>query len=299
MAYSIRNNSFVSHLTRREYTFTDRDSRRAAMEKMMREDAEVRETAQTRARDAGVKRPLSDREIREGSFMPDRRTTVERVADEVAARGAKHDPYAVAIETIRGKQRLTDPPEVRAADEEAIQRLEVKSAELQQQRAANPSPDPNSPADKATALREAAQLVANGFAGTPQERAQNKRRAEALLNQANTEDVKAAAEKERAEKQKANEPWVVDADATLFLIQKDPSIPQATVNEVRAMREKLVNLEATGNEWIALANSVSDTRAAIKAGKLAAKQAEIDRLKDEKTAIRNDEPPADPPEQPK
>ena len=58
------------------------------------------------------------------------------------------------------------------------------------------------------------------------------------------------------------------------------------------MREKLVNLEATGDEWIALANNVSATRAAIKAGKLVAKQAEIDRLKDEKTAIRDDEPPA-------
>ena len=87
MSYSIRGNAFQSHLqSGREYKFHDSDSKRAALAQMMMDDQAVRDAAQKRAQDAGVNRPLSDREIAAGSFMPDRRTTIERVADEVAAR---------------------------------------------------------------------------------------------------------------------------------------------------------------------------------------------------------------------
>ncbi len=306
MAYSFIDGGrgFRSHLTQREYRFTDRQSKSAAMEKMFREDAEVRDAAQQRAHDAGVNKPLSDREIAKGDFMPDRRTTVERVAEEALARGAKHDPFAVAIDTVRAKMRSTDSPEVREANESAIARLEQKSAELAQARAANPvvEIDPTKPGANATALRQAAAEIQDSFAGTAEERAQNRRRAEALLATAFGESRGAtAAEAERAAKLKAVEPWIVDCDATLFLIEKDSSIPQETVNSVRAMRQKLANLEATGAEWIEFANGVDAQRKSIKESKLAANleaRKQLDEIRDSIRAGTDTNPPADPPASP-
>jgi hypothetical protein len=303
MSYSHRNNSFISHLTQREYVFNNRDEKRGAMERMLREDAEVRDAAQKRAQDAGVTKPLSDREISQGSFMPDRRTTVERVADEALKNGAKHDPFTVAIDTVRAKMRSTDSPDKRATDEATIARLEQRSAELAQQRAANPvvEIDPTKPAANAAALREAAAQVADSFAGTADDRARNQRRAAALLKRADAEDAKASAEQERAAKLKTVEPWIADCDATLFLIEKDSSIPQETVNSVRAMREKLANLEATGDEWIAFANSVDAKRKQIKESKLAANdeaRKELEQIREFIRARTDTTPPAGPPVDP-
>jgi len=300
MSYSIRNSAFYSHLqSGREYTFHDADSKRAAFAQMLLDDSTVREASQKRAELAGVKKPLTDREILKGDFVPDRRTTVERVADEVAARGAKHDPYQTAIDTVRATQRLTDSPAKRETDEATIQRLESKSAELAQQRAAAPpAVDPNTPAGTAQSMRAAAEQLQNSFSGTPGERAQQRGRIEALLRAADQQDAKAVAETERAAKAKANEAWVVDADATLFLISTDPSIPQETVNAVREFRQRLIDCETDGAAWIEFANGVDAQRKQIRADKVAAKNAEIAELEQQKTAIRNGTdltPPAEPP----
>ena len=300
MSYSIRNSAFYSHLqSNREYAFHNADSKRAAFAKMLLDDTAVREAGQKRAEQAGVKTPLTDRAIIKGDFMPDRRTVVERVADEVAARGAKHDPFQTAIDTVRATQRLTDGPAKREADEATIARLEAKSASLAQARAAAPpAVDPNTPSGTASAMRATAEQLQNSFRGTPEERAQQRGRIEALLRAADQQDAKAVAESERAAKAKANEAWVVDADATLFLISTDSSIPQETVNAVRAMREKLVNFETDGAAWIEFANGVDAQRKQIRADKVAAKNAEIANLEQQKTAIRagtDSTPPAEPP----
>jgi hypothetical protein len=113
-----------------------------------------------------------------------------------------------------------------------------------------------------------------------------------LLKQANAEDVKAAAEKEHTEKLAANAPWIADAAGVLYFLEKDAAIPQATVNEVRAMRENLANGTAGKDDWFKLVATVEETRKTVKANKLAVKNAEIECIEAEKTAIRNDDPPA-------
>ena len=118
------------------------------------------------------------------------------------------------------------------------------------------------------------------------------------MRAADQQDAKAVIETERAAKAKANEAWVVDADATLFLISTDPSIPQETVNAVREFRQRLANCETDGTAWIEFANGVDAQRKQIRADKLAAKNAEIAELEQQKTAIRNGTdltPPAEPP----
>jgi hypothetical protein len=304
MSYGFRGNSFVSHLqSDRVYTFTDAESKRAAFAQMLLDDQIVRDAAQQRAQSAGIKKPLSDKEILAGTFMPDRRTVVERVADEVTARGATHDAFQVAIETVRGTQRLTDSAAKREADEATIQRLEEKSARWIQERGpALPAVEPNTPAARAAmaiaagiAMRKTADQLQKSFSGTPDERAQQRGRIEALLRGAGEQDATAIVETERAAKAKANEPWLIDADATLFLIAKDSSIPQETVNAVRDFRERLVNCEATGEQWIEFANGVDAQRKQIRADKIAVKNVEIANLEQQKTAIRagtDTEPPA-------
>jgi hypothetical protein len=297
MGYSILNGAFRSHLTQVEYRFTDRDTKRVAYSKMLEADQQVRDAAHARAREAGVKKMPSDKEIGRGEFIPSRSTVAEKIAEESLARGAKHDVFAVAAETVRLKMRSTDHPDVQEENRATLARLEIRSAELAQQRAAAPPPpDPNSAADKASALREAAQAVANGFAGTPDERAQNKRRAAALLKQADVEDATAAADAERAVKVAANAPWLVDADATLFRVSIDPTLPQTLVNDLRTMRDKLANLEATKDDWLTFVDTVETTMKASKAARVAALNQDIANLEAQKTAIRN--PPADPPEPP-
>jgi len=302
MAYSIKSNSFVSHLTQRVYSFSDRQSKSAALEKMFREDSEVRDAAQQRAHDAGVNKPLTDREIAKGDFMPDRRTTVERVADAALTAGAKHDPFIIGIDTIRARMRTTDSPEVREANESAIARLETKSAELAQARAANPPAveiDPTNPAANAAALRAAAASMRPG--ALPEEQAHYRRMVESLNSRADAEDAKAVEEKQIAAKRAANAPWIADADGVLYFIEKDSSIPQETVNSVRAMREKLANLEATGAEWIEFANGVDAQRKSIKESKLAANleaRKQLDEIRDSIRAGTDTNPPAEPGTQP-
>ena len=121
------------------------------------------------------------------------------------------------------------------------------------------------------------------------------------MKAANQQDAKAAAETERAAKVAANAPWLADCDGVLYFVSRDPSIPQETVNQVRAMRDKLVNLEIDGPAWIEFANSVDAQRKQIRAEKIAAKNAEIAKLESDKTAIRtgtDTTPPADPPAAP-
>src|SRR5258708_3532735 len=188
MSYSYTNGGkgFKSHLTGREYVFNTRAEKHAALEKMFSEDSAVRDAGQQRAHDAGMRRPLSDKEISSGRWIEDptidRRTTAERVADSALKNGAKHDPFAIAIDTVRAKMRSNDSPEVTAANEATIQRLEQKSAELAQSRAANPPEpeiDPTNPVANAAALRAAAKQMED--TGLPEDQARNRRVIESLL----------------------------------------------------------------------------------------------------------------------
>ena len=302
MAYSLRGNSYVSHLTGRTYEFT-RKTKTKVFGDMLVDDNDVRDAANKRYLEGGgnPKRKLSDREIAAGNFMPDVRTATERVCDTLAARPeTRHDPYAVGADTVRAGMRLTDSPAKRQADEETIARLTAKSEAFQQQLAARPpDADPTSPDATASALRKAAEEL-KPASSLPADQALFQTMKQRLLDQAKVQEAKGKAEAEHAAKVKANEAWVVDADATLFLISKDPSIPQITVNEVRAMREKLVKCEATGDEWISFANSVDAQRKQIRDDKLKAANEQIKALEAQKTAIRagtDQTPPADPPAQ--
>jgi hypothetical protein len=296
MSYEIRNNSFRSHLTGREYKFSNREERYQAMGLMLQQDAEVRDAAQQRAKDAGVTRPLSDREIAQGNFMPDRRTTVERIADEALKNGAKHDPFVVAIDMVRASMRSNDSTDKRAADEATIARLEEKSARLAQDRAVNPvvELDPSKPEVNAAALRNAAKQVADGFAPLSEDRARNQRMAESLLREAEREDARAAEEQAHAAKLKDLEPWVADSGASLYLLAKDPRERQENVNAVRDIHQRLKTGNATKDEWFGLVKQIDEERAARKQALLDANATERQRLDLERTAIREDKP-VDPP----
>ena len=287
MAYSMIDRGYVSHLTGRTYTYTDPASKRQAMATMIEEDQAVRSAAQKRAQDAGVKRPLSDREIRKGDFVPDRRLTAERVADAALAKNCAHDPFATAAATIRAQQRLTDPPALRQQYADAIARLEEKSAALAQQRAAaHPPPDPANPVDKAAALRTAAAQALNSYAGTPAEREQNKRRADALLSQASVEEANAVAEAEHTARIAALADWVIDSQGSLVIVEGNPEFDQKTVNAVREMHARLKAGEATKEEWFALAEQVETERKQIKKSKLDALAEEQKRIESARESIR-------------
>ena len=304
MAYSYINGGrgFRSHLTNKEYVWTTSDERHSALAEMLLDDQAVRDMGKKGAEAAGMKRPVSDREIATGNWVNDsaidRRTTAERVADQVASRGPQevtHDPYQAGIDSVRAAQRLTDGAAKREADQATIERLEAKSAEWQQLKSATPpAAEPNTPAEKAVAFRKAAEEL-RPRSGMAEDQAAHRRAVDMLLKRADALDAQAVAESERAAKAKMIEWAVVDCDATLFLIAKDQSIPQETVNAVRAMREKLVNLEVNGTEWIAFANGVDETRKQIRADKIAAKNAEIKAIEDQKTAMcagTDQDPPA-------
>ena len=186
MSYSIRGNSYISHLQHgREYKFTDADSKRKAFGEMLVDDNDVRDAAQRRFVDGGgnAKRKLFDREIVAGNFIPDVRSATERVCDTLADRPeTRHDVYAVGIDTIRSQMRSTDSTSTREAHEMAIERLAKKSEEFQQKLAARPpAEDPTSPAATATAMRKAADDLVNSFSGTPSERERFQSQADALL----------------------------------------------------------------------------------------------------------------------
>jgi hypothetical protein len=128
-----------------------------------------------------------------------------------------------------------------------------------------------------------------------------RRMVESLNNRADAEDAKAVEEKQIAAKRAANATWIADADGVLYFIEKDSSIPQETVNSVRAMREKLANLEATGAEWIEFANGVDAQRKSIKESKLAANleaRKQLDEIRDSIRAGTDTNPPAEPGTQP-
>ncbi len=303
MSYSMKSNSFVSHLTGREYKFADRDSKRAALAKMLEQDSLVRDASQQRGQAAGMKRPLSDREIASGNWINDptidRRSTIERVADAALKNGAKHDPFAIAIDTVRAKMRSNDSPEVTAANEATIQRLEQKSAELAQSRAANPPEpeiDPTNPVANAAALRAAARQMEDR--GLPEDQARNKRVIESLLKRADNEDAKAVAEQAHADKLADAEGAIADSGASLYLLAKDPEVSQATVNAVRQMHEALKAGEATKQQWWDLVGRIDTERAALKKSKLDANSAERAKLDAERASIRagtDTTPPADAP----
>jgi hypothetical protein len=289
MGYSIRNGAFISHLQNgREYKFTNQESKHAAFEQMTRDDLSVRSAAQQRAEQAGVKKTLTDREIAQGNFMPDRRTTIERVADQVSQH-SKHNPFDVAAGEIR--RTMDDSPE----GETIINRLEEKSARWVQEKAGI-APEPSGPVATASALRLAADAL-KPLSPLPEDQAQYRERRQRLLDKADEQDAKAKADSERAAAVEKNAAWVTDADTTLFRISTMASVPQETVNAVRAMRDKLANLETDGAAWIEFANGVDAQLKEIKAGKIAARNEQIKAIEAEKDSIRNDEtPPPNPPE---
>ncbi len=292
-SYSIRDNHFVSHLQHgRTYAFHDSQSKRVAFEAMTRDDLTVRSAAQQRASENGVTKPLSDREIIKGDFLPDRSTTVEKIAEATLKQGVKHDPFSVAVETVRSQMRSTDSASVREKNEATIARLQVRSAELAQARAAAPPvAEPTGPESTASALRLAAEQL-RPLSPLPEDQAQYRERKQRLLDNADEQDAKAVADSERAAAVEKNAPWVTDAETTLFRIAGMGSVPQEIVNGVKEMRDKLANLETDSTAWIAFANRVDEQLKEIKAAKIAAKNQEIKTIEAEKNAIRDDEPPA-------
>jgi predicted DNA-binding transcriptional regulator AlpA len=109
MSYSIRRNSYISHLQHgREYKFTDADSKRKVFGEMLVDDNDVRDAAQKRFVDAGgsAKRKLSDREISAGNFMPDIRSATERVCDTLAGQ-PDHQPDLLSVSQIAERLGLS------------------------------------------------------------------------------------------------------------------------------------------------------------------------------------------------
>jgi len=297
MSYSIRGNSYISHLQHgRAYEFKDADSKRKAFAEMLVDDNDVRDAAQKRFVDAGgsAKRKLSDADIVAGRFIPDIRSAVERVCNGLSEKSeTRHDVYAVGIDTIRSQMRSTDSAATREAHEMAIERLSKKSAEFQEKLSARPpAEDPTSPAATAIAMRKAANDLVNSFSGTPAEKARFEIQANALLKQADALDAKAAQEKALAEKLEDASGAIADSGISLYMLAKDPECDQATVNAVRDIHEKLKSGNATKQEWWALIKRVDSERAERKEAKLDVNTEERKRLEAERASIKADEPPA-------
>jgi len=121
MSYSHRpGNKLRSHLTGKEYPFVkDRDgrSKREAVAKLTADDTSVRAANNERAAPV-LNRELTETEHRTGNWIPDTRTTKEKVAqDAVHKSQPKHDPdrnhhaeYAAELETKLSRATAREKP---------------------------------------------------------------------------------------------------------------------------------------------------------------------------------------------
>ena len=135
--YSLYPNKLVSHLTKKEYHFerdNDGSSRRRAVADLEYDNRAVIDATNERAIKT-LGRSLTMREIREGNWLPDQRTTRERVTEDgqmIQPQQSDGNPFADHIAALRAKQAHDTSPKLG----ERISMFEAKSAEWETQRAA-------------------------------------------------------------------------------------------------------------------------------------------------------------------